>query len=119
MWGKDSRALFLETIASLLLLLKECKHTFIIFRFNFFIICQGTVDSGLFMVKGCLKKWQDVVHTEQRAAERAHIERTCLRGFLSRKESRNSSPKCSPHPPSAFEVPGNLDPGESADSSIL
>lgn len=49
--GEGSRALFLETIASLLLLLKECKHTFIIFRFNFFIICQGTLDSGLFRLK--------------------------------------------------------------------
>lgn len=42
--------MFLKTIASLLLLLKECKCAFIIFRYDF-IICQGGAGDGLLRLK--------------------------------------------------------------------
>lgn len=32
-------------------MIKDCKHVFIIFRFNFFIICQGEVGDGLSRLK--------------------------------------------------------------------
>ena len=44
----DSGALFLEIFARVLLPIKGNKDAFIIFRFNFFILCQGGAGYGLF-----------------------------------------------------------------------
>lgn len=68
--GEGGRAPFLDTIASLLLLPEECKYTFTIFRFNFFIICQGGVDCGLLRLKWYLNKWQDFMHTQQKPEDK-------------------------------------------------
>lgn len=52
------------------------------------MICQGGVGYGLSRLRACLKKWQDIVHTQQKAADRADIRCKCSGDCVNSKEQR-------------------------------